>query len=322
MSDPSFMNLSQLAFNLKKSLGIVQKRDLQVINQILGLQVNQSIPVGDDCAAIPDGDGYLLFAAEGMWPALLQKDPWFAGWCAVMVNLSDIAAMGGRAIAIVDTIWAENTTQALPILKGMQAAAQTYNVPIVGGHSNLHSAYSALGVSILGRAKNIISSFTAQPGDLLLIAIDLAGKMHPNFPFWNAATESPPNLLQEKLTILPYLSEHDLCNAGKDISMGGIIGTVLMLLETSKCGAILNLDNIVFPDGVSLETWLLCFPSYGFLLSVSPNHFDSVKDTFSKSNIFCNVIGEVTADSRLILQSNQKSYAFWDFEIDNFILDK
>ena len=104
MSDPSFMNLSQLAFNLKKSLGIVQKRDLQVINQILGLQVNQSIPVGDDCAAIPDGDGYLLFAAEGMWPALLQKDPWFAGWCAVMVNLSDIAAMGGRAIAIVDTI--------------------------------------------------------------------------------------------------------------------------------------------------------------------------------------------------------------------------
>ena len=322
MSDRSFINLPQLALRLKQSLGILQKQDLQVINKMLGGQANQSIPVGDDCAAIPDGDGYLLFAAEGMWPILVEQDPWFAGWCAVMVNVSDIAAMGGRAIAIVDTIWTENTAQAIPLLKGMQAAAQTYNVPIVGGHTNLHSPYSALGVSILGRAKKIISSFTAQPGDLLLVAIDLAGEMHPNFPFWNAATQSQPNLLQEKFAILPYLSENNLCNAGKDISMGGIIGTLLMLLETSKCGAILNLDNIVFPDGLDLETWLLCFPSYGFLLSVSPNDLDLVEKAFCKSNVFGNVIGEVTDDSQLVLQSNQESYIFWDFMTDNFILEK
>ena len=35
----------------------------------------------------------LLLACEGMQPELVQEDPWFAGWSAVLVNLNDIAAM-------------------------------------------------------------------------------------------------------------------------------------------------------------------------------------------------------------------------------------
>lgn len=67
-----------------------------------------------------------------------------------MVNVSDIAAMGGVAIAIVDTIWTKNDTKAKPLLEGMKAASKAFNVPIVGGHTNFRSAYNALGVSILG----------------------------------------------------------------------------------------------------------------------------------------------------------------------------
>ena len=52
--------------------------------------------LGDDCAAIRDGDGWLLLAAEGMLPSFVADDPWFAGYSAVMVNLSDVSAMGGR----------------------------------------------------------------------------------------------------------------------------------------------------------------------------------------------------------------------------------
>ena len=61
--------------------------------------------LGDDCAAIRDGNGWLLFAAEGMLPSFVADDPWFAGYSAVMVNLSDVSAMGGRPIAIVDVLW-------------------------------------------------------------------------------------------------------------------------------------------------------------------------------------------------------------------------
>ncbi|MEN9517934.1 MAG: thiamine-monophosphate kinase [Cyanobacteriota bacterium] len=319
MSDRRSINLEQLAAQLKQSLGIIQKQDIQIVSQILGLQTGNQIQVGDDCAAIPDGDGYLLFAAEGMWHVLVETDPWFAGWCAVMVNVSDLAAMGGKAIAIVDTIWTEDATKAIPLLEGMKAASQAFNVPIIGGHTNFKSAYNALSVSILGRAKKLISSFTAQPGDLLVTAIDLDGEMHPQFSFWNAATKTDPARLQENLTVLTYLAENDLCNAGKDISMGGIIGTLLMLIEASKCGAILNINNIVYPKNVDLQTWLLCFPSYGFLLSIKPQNIDAVIQKFSEKNVFCNLIGTITEDSQLILQLENKSDLFWNFETNKFI---
>ena len=321
MSDRININLEQLAEKFKRSLGIVHKQDIQIASRILELN-NSSISVGDDCAAIPDDDGYLLLAAEGMWDVLVEADPWFAGWCAVMVNVSDIAAMGGVAIAIVDTIWTENEIKAKPLLEGMKAASQAFNVSIVGGHTNFRSAYNALGVSILGRAKKLISSFTAKPGDLLITAIDFKGEMHPKFPFWNAATKSQPDTLQNKLTILPYLAENDLCNAGKDISMGGIIGTLLMLIEASKCGAVLNLDNIIYPDGIDLETWLLCFPSYGFLLAISPTNWEQVQNKFTEAGIICSAIGKITSNHQLTLKSGVESYMFWNLDIDNIILDR
>lgn len=315
------MQLDQLVIKLRQSLGIIQKQDIQITNKILGLTTNQPVPVGDDCAAIPDGDSYLLLAAEGMWSVLVETDPWFAGWCAIMVNLSDIAAMGGKAIAVVDTIWAENHTKAVPILAGMKAASQAYNVPILGGHTNYRAAYNALSVAILGRAHKLISSFNAQPGDLLVVAIDLGGKMHSQFPFWNAATQTDPITLQKNLQILPYLAESNLCDAGKDISMGGIIGTLLMLIEASRCGAVLDLDTLPRSLAIPLETWLLCFPSYGFLLSIRPENISKLKEQFTRQNIDCAIVGKINPGSELILNYNSQSTLFWDWQINNFILD-
>jgi selenophosphate synthetase-related protein len=51
---------------------------------------------GDDAALPPSPAGFDLLAGEGFIPAFVSDDPWFAGWCGVMANLSDIAAMGGR----------------------------------------------------------------------------------------------------------------------------------------------------------------------------------------------------------------------------------
>src|ERR1700758_5026269 len=81
-----------------------------------------NIRVGDDCAAIPDEDGFLLFAAEGMLESFVANDPWFAGYSAVMVNLSDVAAMGGRPLAVVDVLWSPGTECSEPIWAGLCAA--------------------------------------------------------------------------------------------------------------------------------------------------------------------------------------------------------
>ena len=317
------MELDVLAHSLKQSIGIVQKQDIQTVARFLSTaNAISDVLLGDDCAAIPDGDGYLLLAAEGMMPDFVESDPWFAGWSAVMVNVSDIYAMGGRPIAVVDTLWSKNTAISQPLLAGMSAAARAYQVPIVGGHTNGRSDYNALSVAILGRADRLISSFHAQPGDRLLMAIDLRGKLHPKYPFWNAATETAPvrgtsapeHRLRADLELLPKLAENRLCDAGKDISMGGIIGTTLMLLETSKCGAILNLDAIPIPPDLHLGRWLVSFPSYGFLLSIRPDRVSAVQQMFLDRQIACSDIGEVQANAQLILQSQAESTIFWDFD--------
>lgn len=310
--------LTELAENLRQALGILHKQDIQAVARMLNRLPSAFPPsdspllLGDDCAAIPDRDGYLLLAAEGMMPFLVESDPWFAGWCAVMVNISDIYAMGGRPIAVVDTLWSQSAGLSEPLLAGMQAAAQAYHVPIVGGHTNCHSPYNALAVAILGRATRLITSFNAKPGDQLLVAIDPKGKLHPHHPFWNAATDANPEHLRNSLAILPNLAEMGLCDAGKDISMGGLIGTVLMLLETSGCGAWLDLDAISCPAGCALEKWLICFPSYGFLLSVRPEQVESVQAQFHDQGLRCEAIGQVQSTPELILKSGSESVLFWN----------
>jgi hypothetical protein len=308
--------LSTLAAQLHKSLGILQKQDIQTAAQALQLSVeshSSKILLGDDCAAIPDANGYLLLAAEGMLPLLVETEPWFTGWCAVMVNVSDIYAMGGKPTAIVDTLWSQSRSLSTDLWAGMQAAARAYNVPIVGGHTNCHSPYNALSVAILGRADRLITSFNAKPGDALLMAIDLRGQRHPQYLFWNAATQADPNQLRDDLSLLPELAVAGLCDAGKDISMGGAIGTVLMLLETSGCGANLNLDAIFCPPSISLADWLCCFPSYGFLLSVRPQAVAAVQEKFHRRNLWCQGIGTVNASRQLVLQTQEDSVVFWDF---------
>jgi AIR synthase-related protein len=307
--------LEALVTELRQSLGILHKQDIQTVARFLGPQATGAegeILLGDDCAAIADGEGYLLLAAEGIMPAFLETDPWFAGWSAVMVNVSDIYAMGGRPIAVVDTLWSRSADLSQPLLAGMQAAAQAYQVPIVGGHTNGHSPYNALSVAILGRARQLITSFGAQPGDRLLAALDLRGQAHPTYPFWNAATTAPPDRLRGDLALLPELAEADLCRAGKDISMGGLLGTTLMLMETAGCGALLHLDRLPLPESVPLARWLVSFPSYGFLLSVRPDRVARVQQRFGDRQLACVDLGEIQPSRQLILELGGERQGFWD----------
>ena len=261
------------------------------------------IAVGDDCAAIPDVDGqHLLFAAEGMLESFVTADPWFAGYCAVMVNLSDVAAMGGWPLAIVDVLWTPSLAHSAAVWDGMAAASRAYGVPIVGGHTTLTMPGAAphLAAAVLGRARQLITSFTAMPGDDLLMAVDLRGAYRGDKPFWNASVDAPPARLQADLRLLPELAAKGMRVAGKDISNGGIIGTLAMLLECSGVGAELNLDALPRPDGVDLGWWLISFPSYGYLLSVAPENTAAAIAHFTAAGISCAAVGTITAEPREI----------------------
>src|SRR6516165_2322746 len=153
--------IGSLAATLRASRGLAAKHDIAAIADRLGLSGASAVPLGDDCAAIAAGDGFLLLAIEGFMNEFVAQDPWFAGWCGLMVNISDIAAMGGRPLAVVDAVWAAGEESAGPILAGMRLASQAFEIPIVGGHTNTRSDRGQLSVAILGRAKRLLTSFDA-----------------------------------------------------------------------------------------------------------------------------------------------------------------
>jgi AIR synthase-related protein len=293
--------LARLASFLARSAAVSEKAAIHRV-YAPAVKLAGGVRVGDDCAAIPDGDGFLLFAAEGMLESFVNQDPWFAGYCAVMVNLSDIAAMGGRPLAVVDVLWTPEMEHAAPIWEGMAEASRVYGVPIVGGHTTLtHSGASFLAAAVLGRAKRLITSFDARPGDDLLMAVDLRGNYRGDKPFWNASAGAPPERLRGDLALLPEIAERGWRVAGKDISNGGVVGTLAMLLECSGTGAELWLDRLPRPEGAELDRWLISFPSFGYLLSVAPENSAPVSDLFTARGIACERVGRVTESKGLIL---------------------
>lgn len=299
------MDLEALAAGLRSSSGIAAKHDIGGVTAKLGVK-GKSVPVGDDCAALPDGDGYLLFAIEGFMNAFVAADPWFAGWCGVMVNISDVAAMGGRPTAIVDAVWADGETGAAPVLDGMRAAAEAYCVPIVGGHTNIRTDRGQLSVAIVGRAKRLLTSFDARPGDVLVAAVDHRGRYRAPFDNWEAATDAPAERLRGDLDILPQIAEAGLAVAAKDISQGGIVGTAIMLAECSGVGIDIDVTAIPRPADVNPDRWLATFPSFGYLLSVPPENVDAVLDRFAARNISAAAIGMVRPGSAVAITDGSR----------------
>ena len=307
---------------LRRSVAFRSKRDIGRVAARIDpapLAVNRwrdggaRILVGDDTAAIPDGDGYLLLAAEGILPALLDRDPYFAGWCSVMVNVSDVAAMGGFPLALVDVYFHGGTSDVEAVVTGIREACAAYGVPLVGGHTTrADEGAHALAVAILGRADRLLTSFGAREGDDLLVAVDLRGGYHRDFPFWNATPGRRPRDLRADLALLGTLAASSAVHACKDVSNAGFAGTLLMLLEASGAGGVLDLDRLPRPDDADLDRWLLTFPSYGFVLTASPERAGGVLALFRERGIACERVGTVDRSLQLRLASGGREAVLWD----------
>jgi AIR synthase-related protein len=313
------MALPILAEQLRGLGGLQAKRDIQAAAAVFEHQPFPELGIaahlGDDAALLPQQGGPLLLACEGMHPELVDEDPWFAGWSGVLVNLSDIAAMGGRPLALVNSLWSAGERAAVPLLEGMRHACATFAIPMVGGHTNSQSPYTALSVSILGIADGpVLSARTAEPGDRLVLLIDANGSFYRHYPFWDAATGGDPEQLQAQLGLLPRLSQAGAVHAAKDISMGGLVGTAVMFSEACGHGIAIERDAVARPPGVDELAWLRCFPSFGFLLAVRPERLTELQRLVAPFHqLICCPIGRFSQQlSGVWLISDQQREQLWD----------
>jgi putative methanogenesis marker protein 2 len=314
------MNLESLAAELREFVGITRKKSIGELTHNLPVNSDKVLAsFGEDAAIIENGDEVLLLAADGIWSKLLDADAEWAGYCAVLVNVHDIAAMGGWPLAMVDVLSVSSSDMNEAILRGLRLGIEKFKVPIVGGHLHPDTAYSSLDVSILGKARkdSVILSSTARPGDVIVAAIDLDGKVHPKFNInWDTTSFKNGDILIRQLESMRELGERHLVTAGKDISNPGLLGTLGMLLESSKVGAVVDMDSIPKPDGLDCSSWLKMYPGMGFVVTASPENLDDVISVFENRDLTACCIGKIVKDRTLIIEAKGKSAVLFDFTTD------
>ena len=281
---------------------------------------------GEDAAVIEHNDEALLLAADGVWSRLMEADPYWAGYCSVLVNIHDIAAMGGHPIAMVDIFSIAKTTIQELVGKGMHDASAQFGVPIVGGHLHPDAPYSVIDVAIIGSAKMdaIIYSHTARSGDSVVAAIDLSGRVHPSCALnWDSVTMKSAADVRKQIAIMEEIGKRHLVTAGKDISNPGLIGTLGMLLEVSGKGARIDLGLIPKPDlaanTMTFEQWVRMYPGMGFILTAGKEQVKELISLFASVGITAGEIGTVNSSRELVITYNGQETQVFDF-IDDGIM--
>lgn len=220
--------------------------------------------LGDDGAPVPGSD--LVAACDAILPSLVERDPEWAGWCAVLVNLNDLAAMGAQPVALLDAVGARDRSFAQRVLRGLTEASRAWGVPVVGGHTQL-GVPAALSVTALGRTDRPVPGGGGSPGEALRVTADLGGGWRPRYTGaqWDSASHRTGEELRALAGVVPALRP----TAAKDVSMSGLVGTTGMLAEASGCRAVLDVAAVPAPAGATAGDWLTCFPGFA-MVSAEP----------------------------------------------------
>jgi len=221
--------------------------------------------VGDDGAPVPGTD--LVAACDAILPSMVERNPEWAGWCGVVVNLNDLAAMGATPVGLLDALGAWDAAFASRVLAGLRRACAAYDVPILGGHTQF-GVPAALSVTAVGRTPDPVPGGGGRPGHRIRLSVDLAGGWRRGYP--GRQWDSTSGRLTPQLRAMLGSVAAARPAAAKDVSMAGIAGTLGMLAEASGCGAVLDVARIPRPGGATMGDWLTCFPGFGMLTTDQP----------------------------------------------------
>lgn len=205
---------------------------------------------GDDCAVLKPVASPLLVTTdiltEGVDFILAECGPRAVGRKAMAVNLSDIAAMGGRPLAaVVGMVFPLSSRGERPgeqVYLGLRDMADAFQVPIVGGDTNSWAGGLVVSVTVLGTPiREPVLRSGAKPGDRIFVTGPLGGSIRGRH-----LTPSPR--LAEAEQLLRFCDLHALI----DVS-DGLAKDLNHIAGESRCGAVLAADAIpVHPDAIEL----------------------------------------------------------------------
>ena len=255
-------------------------KEEELIAQVLAVAPHAPSPAGpgDDCAVLPDGRVITTDAmVEGVH--FLRRHParWL-GWKLVMVNASDVSAMGASTDTLlftaclpdgVDPAWWRG------LCEGLAEAAEVAGATLVGGDVTGSPASIMLSITALGGpVPRPLTRSGGRPGDVLMVHGSV-GRSAEGLRRWLA--EAPPTdpLVRAHLRPEPPLAagrwavDHG-ATAGMDMS-DGLARDAHRLAVASGCRLVVPLDAL--PDdgllaGLSPDARVAGGEDYGLLVLV------------------------------------------------------
>jgi len=219
------------------------------------------VGIGDDAAVIPWDEGHSLLVTTDM----LVEDTHFLrgaitprdlGFKSLAVNLSDIAAMGGKPLSFflslglppdIEVAWADG------FFAGLHELAAVYGVGLLGGDTTKSLSAIVINITALGRAENrhIKLRSAAREGDVVCVT----GTLGDSGAGLRLLLENSPGggdaeaLIARHNRPAPHVAEghwlgaHDQVRAMMDVS-DGIDSDLRRIIEKSNCGVDINLDKL------------------------------------------------------------------------------
>jgi thiamine-monophosphate kinase len=180
------------------------------------------VPIGDDCAVLRLGDRIWVAASDMLVSGNHFRDwaaPEDAGYKAVAVNVSDVAAMGGTPRFVLASGGAPDPEATLRCMRGVLEACGEFGVYPLGGDTTRAGALT-VDVAILGEldAPPVLRS-GARPGDLLAVTGEL-GASAAGLLALESGASGPERLVEKHLRPTPRV---EAGRAAARIGVGAMI---------------------------------------------------------------------------------------------------
>ena len=266
---------------------------LEKVLPVLKQDKNVFLGPGDDCAALDLGTGDLLLAAVDQIISAVHYNrittaPRLAGAKLLKRNLSDIAAMGGKASWALLAL-AANTSDdeyLLGFYNGLREAAENYNISLCGGDfSSLPPGEDSevASLTILGVVEHdlMCRRSGARAGDIVFVT----GALGNSYGSGRHLTFEP------RLEEGRFLAENTYVTAMIDISDGLLIDAQRMA-KASGIALMLELENIPVNVDATLEQALGDGEDYELLFCVPPDKAEDLRREWPFET-FLSSIGEI-----------------------------
>jgi len=318
--------LDKIAEYIRSNRNIIEKTEISPFVQNINKNSYKSprifSDIGQDSAAIKnDNDMLTLITTDRIKTSYIEIFPSGAGFSSILVGVDDIYACGGKPLAVSIIISFRDQIIGQKMIDGICKGSKLFEVPIVRGHTNIKE-FNELSSTVIGEIKRdeYISATNAQNRDKIILAVDFSGKVgRASKLHWDTVTYKSSEEVLRKRKSMNEIAKLKIVNSAKDISNGGIFGTILQLINYSKVGANISVDKIEIPpllknNKYTLETYIQMYLTTSYILTTQQEHLEEIIKIFDNHGLTAIVIGEIITKNVLKINDGKDSIEVIDLK--------